>query len=154
MIASVMPVLAADAGMELESALHREIVMGDLKGAIAAYRAIEADPAAPRAVLAKAWLHMGLCYERSGDGKAAAEAYTEIVKNFGAGPEAATAGAGLARLRPSRAEPSSGPRNLRFETGAARRLRDGLCRNCRRWPIIGPRFALPVAGNRGNARCC
>ena len=69
MIAFVAPVYtkvcASDLGVRLESAVHREVVLGDLKGAIEQYRSIETDPASPRPLAAKAWLHMAQCFEKS-----------------------------------------------------------------------------------------
>jgi len=49
--------------VELEAAMTKEQVDGDLKTAVAAYQKIAADKSAPRDVRAKALLHLGSCYE-------------------------------------------------------------------------------------------
>jgi hypothetical protein len=117
MIVLVAPVTASDLGVRLESAIHREVVMGDLTGAIEQYRSIEADPAAPRPIAAKAWLHMAQCFEKSGQLAAAGDAYGRVRKEFAEEPEAGLAKASLENMKRSRGSSVSGPRNLSFELG-------------------------------------
>src|SRR5258707_10047937 len=50
-----------DSDRQLEAAIYREVVVGDLKGAIDKYRAILARPEAPRPIAARALSHMGDC---------------------------------------------------------------------------------------------
>ena len=114
---SASDLAASDLGVRLESAIHREVIMGDLKGAIEQYRSIEADPAAPRPIAAKAWLHMAQCFGKSGQIAAAGDAYTRVLKEFAEEPESATARTSLEGMKLSRGSSSSGPRNLRFELG-------------------------------------
>jgi hypothetical protein len=109
--------VASDLGVRLESAIHSEVVLGDLKGAIDKYRSIETDPGAPRPIAAKAWLHMAQCFEKSGQIAAAGEAYARVWKEFAEEPESAMAKTSLERMKRSRGSSVSGPRNLRFEQG-------------------------------------
>jgi hypothetical protein len=117
MIAFVAPIAASDLGVRLESAVHREVVIGDLKGAIEQFRSIEVDPATPRPIAAKAWLHMAHCFEKSGQVGAASDAYARVVKEFAEEPESATARVSLDNMKRSRGSSGSGPRNLKFELG-------------------------------------
>jgi hypothetical protein len=105
-------------GVRLESAIHREVVVGDLKGAIEQYRSIEADPAAPRPIAAKAWLHMAQCFEKSGQLAAAGGAYARVLTEFAEEPESATARTSLDNMKRSHGSSGSGPRNLKFELGS------------------------------------
>src|SRR5436309_1930501 len=57
-----MPLAAqTDPARQLEAAIHREIVSGDVTGAVAAYRALASDDRAPRGVTARALLQLGQC---------------------------------------------------------------------------------------------
>ena len=147
MIAVVAPMAASDLGVRLESAIHREVVSGDLKGAIEQYRSIETDPAAPRPIAAKAWLHMAQCLEKAGQIAAAEDAYATVVKEFAGEPESVIARTNLDSMKRSRGSSISGPRNLRFEQGTVgKKLHpDGSCRNFRKWRTIGRRFETPDA---------
>src|SRR5271168_3828526 len=57
---------AADFEVQLESAIHREIVAGDLAGAMEQYRSIVGEAGAPRSIMARAYLQIGLCQEKKG----------------------------------------------------------------------------------------
>jgi len=96
---------------QFEEALHREVVLGDLKGAIEQYRAIVAQADAVHAVAARALLHMGGCYEKLGQRRQAHESYTRVVRDF----ESESAVAAEARARIDNAEALPGPANLRFD---------------------------------------
>lgn len=85
-------------GMELQAAMTKEKVDGDLKNAILAYQKIAANPSAPRDVRAKALLHLAGCYEKLGE--QAQNVYREIVRDYADQPAATQARARLAALRP------------------------------------------------------
>jgi hypothetical protein len=108
---------AAGAGsveMQLESAIHREIVLGDLKGAMEQYHAILSQPNRPRSVAARAVFGSGQCLEKLGRRNEARAAYTRVVNEFGDEQQvAALARAQLAKWE----EPLPGPRNLSFDQG-------------------------------------
>ncbi len=73
--------------IELEGAIAKEQVDGDLKAAIASYQKISSDPSAPRDVRAKALLHLAGCYEKLG--QQAKKVYEQIVRDFADQPAAA-----------------------------------------------------------------
>jgi Tol biopolymer transport system component len=81
---------------QLQAAINKETVEGDLKGAIEQYQKL-AD-SSNHAVAAKALLRMGQCYEKLGDTEAR-KAYERVVREFSDQKEtAATAQARLAAL--------------------------------------------------------
>jgi len=81
---------------QLQAAITKETVEGDLKGAIEQYQKL-AD-SSNHAVAAKALLRMGQCYEKLGDTEAR-KAYERVVREFSDQKEtAATAQARLAAL--------------------------------------------------------
>src|ERR1044071_8136046 len=96
---------------QLEGAIYREVVAGDLKAAIDQFRAIVALPDAPRWVAASALLHIGECYEKLGQRRQAHDSYTRGPRDF----ESESAAAAEARARIDNAEALPGPANLRFE---------------------------------------
>jgi Tol biopolymer transport system component len=83
--------------VELQAAMTKEQVDGDLKTAVAAYQKIAADKSAPRDVRAKALLHLAGCYEKQG--QQAQSVYQQIVRDFADQPAAAQARARLAALK-------------------------------------------------------
>jgi len=83
--------------VELEAAVKKEQVDGDLAAAMAIYRKIAADTAAPRDVRAKALLRLGGCYEKFG--RQAQNIYQQILREFGDQPAAVQARVRLAALR-------------------------------------------------------
>jgi hypothetical protein len=83
--------------VELEGAIAKEQVDGDLKTAIAIYQKIAGESSAPRNVSAKALLHLARCYEKLG--QQAQTVYRQIVRDFRDQPEAAQARARLAALK-------------------------------------------------------
>jgi len=109
---------ATDPEVQLEAAIHREIVLGDLPGALQDYRAIAAAAGTPRAVSARAYLQIGLCEEKLGQRKEAYDAYRRVATEYGdqAGPVS------LARTKLAA---WSGPRNLKFEEGATGKVPPG-----------------------------
>ena len=82
--------------VELQAAMTKEQVDGDLKTAIAAYQKIAADKSAPRDVRAKALLHLAGCYEKLG--QQAQNVYQQIVRDFADQPAATQARVRLAAL--------------------------------------------------------
>lgn len=58
------------AEVQLRAALHKELVEGDLSGAIELYQKVVSNPNAGRATIARALLQIGLCYEKLGDAQA------------------------------------------------------------------------------------
>ncbi len=83
--------------VELEGAIAKEQVDGDLKSAIGIYQKIAADDSAPRDVRAKALLHLAGCYEKLG--QQAQAVYQQIVREFADQPAATQARARLAALK-------------------------------------------------------
>jgi Tol biopolymer transport system component len=70
---------------QLQSAINKEVVEGDLKGAIELYRKIAAQPGAGRDTVATALLRMGQCYEKLGEAQVeeARTTYERVVREFG-----------------------------------------------------------------------
>ena len=82
----------------LEAARHKEVMAGDLKGAIAEYRKIAAKFAGRAEVAAQALVKMGQCQEKLGEAEAR-RSYERVVKEYaGTGPYAAQARARLAAM--------------------------------------------------------
>ena len=75
----------AGAEKQLEAAIHREQVLGDVKGAIEQYKKIVALPGGNRTVAAQALIHLGRCYEKLGEAqvKEARATYERVVREFG-----------------------------------------------------------------------
>jgi hypothetical protein len=72
---------------QLEAATYREVVVGDLKGAIEQYRAVlglERNPqgAKARSIAARALFQMGQCYEKSGRRTEAQAVYARLLSEF------------------------------------------------------------------------
>jgi len=96
--------------MQLEAAIHQEVIAGDLTGAVQQYRAIVARPDAPRPVSAKAFLQIGLCQEKSGQREEAYDTYRRLVSDY-------TDQSEIVSLARTKLAAWSGPRNLKFEEG-------------------------------------
>jgi Tol biopolymer transport system component len=77
------PPQAASAEKQLEAAIHREQVLGDVKGAVEQYKQLAQS--STRAVAAQALVHLGQCYEKLGEAqlKDARATYERVVKEFG-----------------------------------------------------------------------
>jgi hypothetical protein len=87
-----------DAGVVLQRAIRKEMVEGDLKGAIELYRKVVAAAAKDRGAAAKALLRLGECYEKQGNVEAR-KAYERLVNEFADQKEQARdAGARLVAL--------------------------------------------------------
>lgn len=83
--------------MELQAAVQKEAVQGDLKGAIRMYERILGRAGARRDIAAQALLHLGQCHERLGSSDAR-RAYERLLREFGDHPSAAEARTRLAAL--------------------------------------------------------
>src|SRR2546428_7593224 len=68
--------------IDLQAAIRKETVDGDLKGAIKQYGAIVAKYAKDRAVTAMALVHMGECYQKMGDSEAR-KIYEQVLREYG-----------------------------------------------------------------------
>ena len=77
----------------LEQATKKELIDGDLKGAIETYQKILNLQGVPRAVIAKALLHLGQCHEKLGNAEAR-KAYERLVREFADQPEEVRAARG------------------------------------------------------------
>jgi tetratricopeptide (TPR) repeat protein len=111
--------LPQDAARQLESAVYREIVHGDLKSAAAQYRAILGQSSVPRSVAARALYQLGQCLEKLGRLSEARETYNRVLREFG---DQSTIIA-LARVRLADADGSiPGPLNLKFVEGEPNKL--------------------------------
>jgi hypothetical protein len=102
--------VTAQVGAEvaLRTAIEKETVKGDLKGAIDQYKKLAQGK--DRAVAAKALVRMGQCYEKLGDAEAR-NAYERVVREFGDQTEAAAQARNLLAAK-----------NIRAETGVVARL--------------------------------
>lgn len=80
---SAAPQPSASAERQLEAAIHREQVLGDVKGAIEQYKALAKG--ANRSVAAQALVRLGECYEKLGESqiKEARAAYDRVLREFG-----------------------------------------------------------------------
>ncbi len=105
----------ADLEGQLEAAIHREVVLGDLGGAVKEYRNLLAQANVPRAVAARALLQTGECMEKLGRGTEAYNSYRRIENEYG--DQAAIVGLARTRLAAW-----IGPRNLSFEEGLPGRV--------------------------------
>ncbi len=89
--------------IDLQAAIRKENVDGDLNGAIKQYAAIVAKYKSDRAVSAMALVHMADCYQKMGDAESR-KIYEQVVKEYADQNEAATlARARLGSERPARA---------------------------------------------------
>lgn len=97
--AGVAPRAQSKADLALKAAMDKEVVDGDLRGAVELYRRLTTG--GDRAVAAQALVRMGRCYEKLGDAESreARRAYEQVVREFGDQPAmAAEARARLAAL--------------------------------------------------------
>ncbi len=84
-------------GVELQAAIQRETVQGDLKGALKQYERILSRAGSDREIAARALLRMGQCHEKLGSAEAR-KAYERLVREFGDQKDAAEAKSRLAAL--------------------------------------------------------
>lgn len=120
-----------DAERLLKAAQNKELVDGDLKGAIEAYQKVVASPAASRPAKAQALLRLGECYEKLGHGEAR-RAYERLVREFGDRQEATQARARLAAMGGAGTRLlSSGSQDSCLEGGSV--SPDGKWMSCTDW---------------------
>jgi hypothetical protein len=100
----------------MEAALHREIVLGDPKGALEEYRAILAQSGVPKPVAARALLQTGECMKKLGRDKEAYDIYRRVAGEYS--DQAAAVNLAHLRLR-AWSSPRNSPANLKFEEGVA-----------------------------------
>ncbi|MBV8728360.1 MAG: tetratricopeptide repeat protein [Acidobacteriia bacterium] len=111
-----------DAELELERALNREAVAGDLAGAMEIYRAVVAQKSSSRELAARALLGLGRCQERLGRRAEARATYDRLIQDYSDQPQMVS----WARARiASWEQPLPGPRNLRFDQGVAGKVPPG-----------------------------
>jgi len=110
----------SSADWQLEAAIHREIVVGDLKGAMAAYQAILAQTKS-KAVAARALFQLGQCQEKLGQRDSAYSSYQRVVTQYGDQAEIAD----LARAKLTGWDALLAPRNLKFEEGVVGKVPPG-----------------------------
>jgi Tol biopolymer transport system component len=81
-VLAAAPQQNASAERQLEAAIHREQVLGDVKGAIEQYKTLAQSTT--RAVAAQALIHLGQCYEKLGEAQAkdARATYERVVRNY------------------------------------------------------------------------
>jgi Tol biopolymer transport system component len=92
----------------MQAAIKKELVDGDLNGAIKQYAAIVAKYKTDRAVTAMALVHMAECYQKMGDAESR-KIYEQVVKDYADQKEAVT----LARARLGAAR-EAGQQNARL----------------------------------------
>jgi len=109
---------SADSERDLEAAIHREVVLGDLRGAIAEYRAILSRSDKPRPVAARALYQIGECLEKSGQAEEAYNTFRRVTVEYAG--ETEMVNSALVKMAAW-----SGPRNLRFEDGVVGKVPPG-----------------------------
>jgi Tol biopolymer transport system component len=115
---AVVAQTADQADVQLKAAIKKEVVDGDLKGAITEFQRIVNTPGVSRAVAASALVHLGQCHEKLGNAEAR-KVYERVVREFGDQPDlVAEARARLAAL----AKPSGATSGTAL---AVRRIWDG-----------------------------
>jgi hypothetical protein len=107
----------ADLEKQLESAIHREVVLGDLPGSMDQYRSLLARDGS-RPVAARALLRIGLCQEKLGQRKEAYNTFRRVAAEYGDQVE-------IVQLARAKLTAWSGPRNLKFDEGASGKVPPG-----------------------------
>jgi hypothetical protein len=100
LVAALVAVVAAQTApddKEFQAALQKEMVAGDLNGAIQDYRRIPTRPGATRSLVSQALLRLAHCYVKLGDNQARG-VYQEIVSKYGDQAAAAEARERLAAV--------------------------------------------------------
>ena len=103
-----------DAERQLETAVYRETVLGDVPSAITIYRDLLTQKAVPRSIAARALWQLGLCQEKLGQRRDAHATYSRLSRDFAA--ETAIAAQARGKLA-NWTDYLPRPRNLRFEEG-------------------------------------
>src|SRR5258706_8431762 len=114
-------VAGTDVERQLEAAVYREVVIGDLKSAMEQYRMILVSAGTPKPISARALFQTGQCLEKSGRRPEARKTYLRVAKEYSDQTEIAT----LARARLMEIENTvPGPLNLKFDQGEQGKLPD------------------------------
>ena len=108
----------ADPEKDMAAALHREVVLGDLRGALQRYGAIASQAGVAKPLAARALLHMAECSEKLGQEKEAYSIYRRLENEFV--DQAAVLAVARGRL-----QSFVGPRNLKFEEGVVGKVPPG-----------------------------
>jgi hypothetical protein len=111
----------AEAERQLEAAIHREMVLGDLKGAMEQYHALLGHAAESKGVAARALFQIAQCQEKLGQRREALATYRQVAAEYRGTEVAAGAQAKLADFDLN----SPGPRNLKFEEGEVGKVPPG-----------------------------
>lgn len=111
----------ADVERELQAGIYREMVLGDLKGAIGQYRAIWGHPSGSKSVEAQALFQTAQCQAKLGRRTDAVATYRRVSAEYRGTDWAARAEAKLAHFEDN----LPGPRNLKFEEGEAGKVPPG-----------------------------
>lgn len=98
--------------IDLQAAIRKETVDGDLKGAIKQYERITAKYKEDRSVVAKALLRMGECYEKLGDVQAR-KAYERLINSYPDQTDAAAAARARLAALGSVGQPARGKLSIR-----------------------------------------
>ena len=102
---------AADAERDLEAAINKEVVQGDINSAIGLYRSILTRYGSQRQIAAQALLHLAQCQEKLGQAVEAHKSYQRVVNEFADRKEVlALAQARLAPLGETAAQTGGGVR--------------------------------------------
>ena len=104
----------SDGERQLETAVYRETVMGDVPAAIGMYRAILSQKGIARPVAARALWQLGQCQEKLGQRREAHATYARVVREYAS--ESGIAAQARGKLA-GWSDALPGPRNLRFEEG-------------------------------------
>src|SRR5215831_18034580 len=114
----LIPIMAMGATLSedarLESAVYREVVIGDLKGAIEQYNTV-LETSKSRAISARALFHMGQCFDKEGRKTEAQAVYIRLISQFADQAEySARATVKLSSSVSARGESLPGPPQLKF----------------------------------------
>jgi hypothetical protein len=104
----------SDAERQLETAVYRETVTGDVPAAIGMYRALAAEKGIARPVAARALWQLGQCQEKLGQRREAHATYARVVREYAS--ESTLASQARGKLA-DWSDALPGPRNLRFDEG-------------------------------------
>ena len=104
----------SDGERQLETAVYRETVLGEVPAAIGMYRAMLAQKGIARPVAARALWQLGQCQEKLGQRREAHATYARVVREYAA--ESGIAAQARGKLA-GWSDALPGPRNLRFEEG-------------------------------------
>jgi hypothetical protein len=125
----------AEAERQLEAGIHREIVLGDLPGAMEQYRGLLGHTAGAKWVEARALFQIAQCEEKLGRHTDALALYRRVTEQYAGADGATRAQTRLADL----VDNSPGPRNLDFEEGEVGKVPAG-------WQVYAlPREAADLA---------